>query len=154
MLKIWSGPEMEGVSLGERTLFICSTEKIDYSAVKNFVLESDISKVYLGAGRENFLGFTDDNLVKEFRQDCIAKNASITIETTPENVPNILAYLPFCEVIIVIRDPIISVDFNVKLKLDDYKTARIFDNSKYYDTDLSDVSDQRYSCDTILYEED
>ena len=151
MLKVWKGPEMEGASLGITTLFICSNTQLQYKDIQEFLVRDDISKVYLGAGRQDFLGFVSTEDFVLFKNYCINNSIAVTIETTPNSLPLLINFLDFAEIIITIRNTDIPVTSNILLKLDDYKTARLFDNRSYYDTDLSDVSSNRYACDTLLY---
>lgn len=154
MLKVWKGPEMEGALLGTITLFICSNTQLRYKDIQEFLVQGDISKVYLGAGRQDFLGFVSEADFILFKKYCMDNSISVTIETTPDSLPLLTDYLDFAEIIITIRNANIPVTSNIVFKLDDYKTARLFDNHSYYDTDLSDVSNNRYSCDTVLYEKE
>lgn len=151
MLKVWKGPEMEGALLGITTLFICSNMQLQYKDIQEFLVQDDISKVYLGAGRQDFLGFVSTEDFVLFKNYCINNNIAVTIETTPNSLPLLINCLDFAEIIITIRNANIPVTSNIVFKLDDYKTARLFDNHNYYDTDLSDVNSNRYSCDTLLY---
>ena len=155
-LKIWLGPEMEGENLGENTLFVSSNSKLSYNDICNFLEDTslNISKVYLGAGRQDFLGFTNTESFSRFYRYCINYAINVTIETTPENLTNLSEYLDFCEIILSIRNSKIPVSSNIKLKIDDYTTARIFSNDLYFDTDLSNVSQDRYSCDKVLLDKE
>lgn len=143
---------MEGKNLGVNTLFVSSNSKVPYNKLRNFLLDDSlsISKIYFGAGRQDFLGFDSDESFVKFKDFVRESNVSVTIETTLENFNNLKNYVDFCEVVLSIRNKNISIFSDIKLKIDDYQTARVFDNSICYDTDLSTVNEERYSCDKVL----
>lgn len=157
MLKIWKGPEKEGYELGEMTLFVCSDEKIDFWKLLNIIdNNNDIAKIYLGAGRLQFKGFetAKDNI--RFKAYCKSHNLKLTIETEVEDLKYLSDYFNYAEIILSIRTTTFKIEDvkNIKLKLDDYNIARVYDNLIYFDTDLLDVSNNKYSCDKIIYEEE
>lgn len=157
MLKIWKGPEMEGFYLGEITLFVCSDKKLNLDKLINILSDNnDISKVYLGGGRQQFKGFETKGDANAFISYCKTRNIKLTIETEVAYLNDLKDYLEYAEIIVTIRieDFEIKNIHDIKLKLDDYKFVRIYDNWHYYTTDLSDVVDNKYSCDEMIYEED
>ena len=157
MIRIWKGPEKEGFDLDEMTLFICSNEKLNLDNLIEIINNNnDIVKIYLGAGRQKFKGFTTQKDDIKFKAYCKSHNLKLTIETEFENLKYLIDYLNYAEIVLTIRTTYFKINDvkDIKLKLDDYDTARIYDNVIYFDTDLLDVSDNRYSCDEIIYEEE
>lgn len=155
MLKIWKGQELEGFEQQVDTLFICSNSYLDFNFIKKFIKDNSVNRVYLGAGRQRFKGFGNYKSDKKFVDFCKQNNIKLIIETEPNYLVDLLYFLNYAEIILTIRLNSFKINniYDIKLKLDDYSTARIFNNNSFIDTDLSQVSDNRYSSDIILYEE-
>ena len=101
MLKIWKGPEMEGNSLNETTLFVCSDAKLKLNNLRK-VIESnpDVSKIYLGGGRAPFYGFTSTKDNSLFKLYCKTHNLKLTIETEFRDLDNLIDFLNYAEIIL------------------------------------------------------
>ena len=155
MLKIWYGPEMEGSAKGLNTLFICSDESVDVNTFSSYLEDKslNISRIYLGAGRVEFCGFLNSEQYIDFFKLCSENHIHVILETTQADINRFKDLLEFedLEIVITVRAYSLPIDIDVYLKLDNYVTARIFDNKNFFDTDIVGVQDL-YNCDVVLFD--
>lgn len=157
MLRIWKGKEVEGFEQGKETLFICSDRPLNYEFIKEIILNEQVNRIYLGAGRLRFPRFstvTDDLNFIEF---CTRNNVQILIETEPVYINDLINYLAYAHILLSIRLPFnFSTIKDINLKLDDFKDVRVFDNKVFIDTNLQKLQASGLFEDTdeIIYEEE
>jgi hypothetical protein len=148
MLKIWKGPELEGFDKGVITLFVASDSIIDESIVIKELCSHNIQRVYLGAGRTQFIGF---NNINNFINYCISNKISIVIEV------DLLNELSEAENEIITFNNVITI-FTVRKKLkpnymfkfDNYNDVFVIKNTSVSSTNLNDLNGMLFDKDIIL----
>lgn len=153
MLKVWKGPELEGFDKGIVTLFVASNTVIDETIIIQQLINYDIHRIYLGAGRTAFPGF---NSIKTFINYCIDNNVTVLIEV------DLLKPLLISETNIIeehIVTPIYTIranstDVTLKknslFKYDDYSNVIVFKHNQSAHTNLDNLHGMVFEADTVL----
>lgn len=158
MLRIWKGTEVEGFEQGKETLFICSDRPLNFEFVKKIILQEQVDRVYLGAGRLRFPRFEWAEGDFKFIDFCKKNHIQVIIETEPVYINDLINYLDYATILLSIRLPYFNCNNirNINLKLDDFSNVRIFGNDLYVDTNLKKLQTSGLfeDIDKIVYEED
>jgi len=148
-MKVWIGPELEGVDKGKLTMFVKSEyPRTEY--ITDYLLDnSECKRLYLGAGR------TD---VKEFPMAlfdyCDDNNINVVVESTPAGIK----YLPeqvLKSYYIVMRIEVPEAEqltLGDYVKIDTFKNVRIIDFHSMIHTGLEDLYGDMFEADKIIYD--
>ena len=153
MLKVWKGPELEGFDKGIVTLFVASDIVIDETIIINQLSLNNIRRIYLGAGRTPFSGFTD---TKTFIDYCnnnsikvvIEVNGAESLSSAEKDIIKENIVVPVYTFRVLGSDNIVKD--NSLFKYDDYKQVIVFDNSSSSYTGLDTLNGMMFEADTIL----
>lgn len=148
-MKVWIGPELEGVDKGKLTMFVKS-EYLRTEYITDYLLDnSECKRLYLGSGR------TD---VKEFPMAlfdyCDDNNIEVVVESTPAGIK----YLP--EQILESYQVIMRIDVPEAeqltlidcVKVDTGKNVRMIQFKDMIHTGLETLNGDLYDADKIIYD--
>lgn len=155
MLKIWKGPELEGFDKGVITLFVASDSIIDENIVIKELCSHNIQRVYLGAGRTQFIGFND---LDYFINKCSCNNISIAIEIdilkSISNAEKEIISLTSTSVKIT---PIFTIrkklDLNYLFKFDNYEDVFVIKDTSIAITNLNNLNGMLFNKDVMLVDD-
>ena len=155
MIRIWKGPEMEGIGnkAGVQTLFICSDSALYFDDICVFIIQNpDIKALYFGAGRKDFAGM-DPKSWHKLISLCVEKSITITIEVSPMMVDLFVRLYNHSIVTFVIAYYNAPKDMsNLYFKTDDYAVTKIYTPEVV--VDITSVCEDRYPEDVVLYEDE
>lgn len=121
-MRVWEGIEREGAQTGVKTLFVESARilMLDLHKIRNVAKKRGISRIYIGAGKLDVI-----QLEETWNEVLI--DYDVVIETTPQNLDNIVSIDKFQSV--VLRNDISLNDYsNVVPKIDNGKSVTLFYN--------------------------
>lgn len=152
MFKVWKGPEMEGTDVGTPTLFICSDVEVPSKRIIRLLLEnSDVRRVYFGAGKCQFHGVSNWQEVYDF---CFVRSIDLIIETQVQTLEEFIEkYDTLITTFIVSRYDAPFTYNSLQFKLDDNKYVTIYNPTAR--TSLQTLkSNNLFTCDIMLVEEE
>lgn len=148
-LKVWIGPELEGIDKGKITMFVKSTHPNTAYVIDYLKDNPECKRLYLGAGRTDVIeypiplfDYCDDNYI------------DVVIETTPAN----LKYIPqeisnSYPIIVRFEAPeltsITNADF---IKVDTFSKVYISRVDLTVHTDLSTLRGDMFNEDRIIFD--
>lgn len=154
MIRIWKGIEKEGIGADSEvmTLFVCTTTAVPGKLVLGILIDNaDIKAIYFGAGRREFYGMTAKEWDKLILY-CEAHDIKITIEVSPMMLETFIHIYNNKQVTFVVSYYNVPKNINrLFFKTDDYAVTRIFTANK--EVDITEVVDDRYPNDVVIYEE-
>lgn len=155
MIKVWKGIEKEGIGRDSEilTLFICSDQSLSYKFIQSILdNNTDVQGLYFGAGRQTFAGMDKQDWDKTVLY-CMRRRISIIVEVSPTML-EVFSHLYSADIVTFVVS-YYNAPKNMKnlyFKTDDFITTRIFTSQK--DVDITEVEDNMYSDDIVVYEED
>ena len=138
--RIWIGPEREGFDQGVMTLFYEDKTPDCMDIIQYLESHPEIKRVYLGAGRKYPTCITNANVLSDYAW---INKVSVVIEVL---LPISISIPPGWTIIGV------CTERPTFLKTDDGKTVNVYKLENPATTDLKDLSDGLFSCDTIIKE--
>lgn len=154
MIKIWKGVEKEYVdkSLEVMTVFVCADIKVSFSLLHKILLDNkDIKSIYFGAGRKKFAGMSIDDW-NELLSYCEHNNISIIIEIPPNELSAYIKYDYSNVTFIITYYNFPKSITNLYFKTDDFEVTKIFSAKAHID--ITEVQNNRYPDDILIYEEE
>lgn len=155
MIKLWKGIEKEGIGSDSEimTLFVCSDVKISFDLIQSVLnTNKDIKGIYFGAGRKEFEGMIPKDWDRLLLY-CDKHNISIVIEVNPILLDMFTHLYNYKNVTFIVAYYDAPKNINkLYFKTDDFNVTNIYTPQK--SVDITEVVDDRYPDDIIIYEED
>lgn len=159
-MKIWMGPEQEGLNRGDMTLFVQAEHitKEDSKMIFTLLEKHKINRLYLGAGRVNLKSFEN---AEAFITMCLFVNVTVITEIgIQEDMVIIEPFASNGELVFTIRNKNIPVGPltrrgkpNASFKMDNYKALFIAPIEHGHTRQLIDVENNRYNnLDVVVYD--
>jgi len=149
MIKIWKGIEQEAVDESSQvmTMFICSDLLLDGNFIVDMLMNNlDVQAIYFGAGRTAFSSIIHWNMLVDY---CSLNNISIFIEINEHNYKMYINRFPQATFIFSLYD--MPKNVNIRFKTDDWRSVKLFTLST--EVDITEVQNDRYPNDTVIFEE-
>lgn len=138
--RVWMGPEREGFAKGVMTLFYEDRTPDGFEVIEYLTRYRAIKRVYLGSGRQYPVSITNTDVLTAYAQ---LYKIEIVVEV------DIKTDITFPESWTVIGVCGPQLRFT-HLKTDDLKKVKVYKITEPSATDLHDLSDGLFSCDTLI----
>lgn len=138
--RIWMGPEREGFAKGVMTLFYEDETPDGIEVVSYLKQYPQVKRVYLGAGRKYPQTVTNMGILTEY---ATTQGMEVVVEVTVTTQ----IQFPRSWTVIGVCGPTLNFTY---LKTDDFKKVNVYKVCEPSNTDLADLSDGLFSCDTLI----